>query len=127
MQHIRSSATLWRATCSFQNYKLGIYRDYMRGKFSKVDILALDCWGCCYTMEYINIRGNAAANITVPLWQGNSGMLHIDSSLKICQYDPRQGSVSDEDNFGYYWTISRAFRCTESDESTTQYWIGGYI
>ena len=127
MKHIRSTATLWRATCSFPKYKSEIHRDYMRVKLSIVDILALDCWGCCYNMEYINIRGNEGLNITVPLWQDYTRGVHIDSSEKRCQYDGRQGSVLDEDNFGHYYTISRAFRCTEKDESTTQFWIGWKI
>jgi len=127
MKHFRSSATHWRATCSFPKYKSGIYRDYMRATFIEADMLALDCGGCCNIMEYINIRGNVGSNITSPLWQVSIAALHIDSSEYHCQYDPRPGSVRDEDNFGHYYTFNRAFRCTETDESTTQFWIGWKI
>ena len=124
MKHIRSSSTMWRATCSFPTYKSNVYRDYMRVKFNEADILEFKCLECCYKMEYINIRGHRGSAITGALWQSDAIALHVDSSKNSCNFDARKGSVLDEDNFGHYRTVNQAFRCSESLESTTQYWFG---
>ena len=125
MEHIRSSSTMWRATCSFPTYKSDIYRDYMRFQISQVDILKFIAAYECHTADRINIRGNVGFNITVALWQVASMPLHIDSSQPVaCSFDARRGSIRDEDNFGHYYTYNTAFRCTESLHSTTQYWFG---
>ena len=131
MEHIRSSATMWRATCSFPIYKHDIYHDYMRAQISEVDILKFTGLAECRTIDHINIRGNAATNISVPFWQGvtwnqliyENIPFHTDSSKKICDFDARSSS-DDEDNFGYYEANNKAFRCTGSVDSTTQYWFG---
>ena len=124
MEVIRSSSTMWRVTCSFPKYKSDIYRDYLRVELNQVDILQFNGWGDCCYVNHINIRGHVGTNITAPFWQGESTSIHVDSSEKPCQFDARQGSVYDEDNFGYYGGVNAAFRCTESNTSTTQYWLG---
>ena len=124
MMHFRSSSRLWRATCSFSTYKSNIYRDYMRGKIGANDILQYVGDGQCLPIDFIDIRGNRDSNTTVPFWQSDSYQFHTDSTLKLCQFDGFHGSVVNEDNFGYYLSFNSAFRCTESQESTTQYWFG---
>ena len=124
MKYIRSSSTMWRATCSFSTYKSNVYRDFMRVNFNEADILELKCLECCHTMEYINIRGHKGSAIKGALWQGDAIALHVDSSKHACKFDAREGSLEDEDNFGHYRRVNQAFRCTESVESTTQYWFG---
>ena len=125
MEHIRSSSTMWRATCSFPTYKSDIYRDYMRFKISEVDMLTFTGNAVCHMADRINIRGNAGFNITAPLWQQAYLPLQIDSSEVVnCSFDAREGSKFDEDNFGNYYTYNALFRCTESVDSTTQYWFG---
>ena len=116
---------MWRATCSFPTYKSDIYRDYMRFQISEVDMLAFIGHAVCHTSDRINIRGNVGFNITVALWQTSYYPLHIDSSEAVdCNFDARSGSLHNEDNFGGYGMINTAFRCTESVDSTTQYWFG---
>ncbi|KAK3748887.1 hypothetical protein QZH41_009158 [Actinostola sp. cb2023] len=51
-----------------------------------------------------------------------------DSSTFICQFDGRIGSVVSEDNFGHHCTNANPkFRGTANDDSTTEYWFGGYL
>ena len=126
MKDIRTSSTMWRATCSFPTYKSDIYRDYVRAQLKDIDILEFNGDALCRNVDYINIRGNEGSNITSAFWQ-KTEPLHIDSARKWCQYDPRNGATPDEDNFGLYKIYNRAFRCTETDGSTTQYWFGGKI
>ena len=127
MEHIRSASTMWRATCSFPTYKSDIYRDYMRAKLSEIDILVFSGGGTCKTVDNINIRGHEGRKVTVPFYQEGAFPFHTDSTVTHCQFHVTEGSVGSEDNFGYYGSFNRAFRCTESDESTTQYWFGGNI
>jgi len=124
MQGIRSSSTMWRVTCSFSKYKSDIYRDYLRVELLQVDILKFKAWFKCRIVEYINIRGHVGRNISTPLWHSDGISFHIDSSTQACTFDARQGSISDEDNFGYYGTVNNAFRCSEDAQSTTQFWFG---
>ena len=115
---------MWRATCSFPTYKSDVYRDYIKADFDKVDLLEVESSGVCHRVENINIRGHEGWNLTVPFWQSSREQIHTDSSRKWCEFNATQGSIRSEDNFGNYRKFNRAFRCTESDESTTQFWIG---
>ena len=126
MRQIRSSSTMWRSTCSYPMYKSYIYRDYIRAQLKEIDILEYKGEGGCHLVEFIDIRGNKGWNTTVPFWQG-SYPFHTDSSEKRCQFNGRKDCLSNEDNFGFYSVYNTAFRCTETDESTTQYWFGRAI
>ena len=127
MEYIRSSSTMWRATCSFPKYQSDIYSDYVRAQISEVDILKFIGFGLCRAVDHVNIRGNVGVNTTVPFWQVPGFTFHIDSSDHRCKFDARNGCIADEDSFGFYVTTNSAFRCTESDESTTQYWFGANV
>ena len=126
MEHIRSSSTMWRATCSFPTYKSDIYRDYVRAQLKDIDILEYKHDEKCRKVDYINIRGFQGWKVTVPFWQVNYPF-HIDSSSSSCEFNARSSSIGSEDNFGYYETVNSAFRCTGSSQNTTQYWFGGNI
>ena len=124
MQNIRSLSTMWRATCSFPIRKADIFRDYIRAQLQNIDILTYkDTWKCL-EVDYINIRGHEGKHITVPFWQPQDQVLHTDSSVKHCTFDATEGSVENEDNFGLYVSHNVKFQCTESDNSTTQFWLG---
>ena len=127
MLHIRSASAMWRATCSFPKYKSDIYRDYVRALLSEFDILQFNGFAICFNIDYINVRGHESRNITVPIWQTDVFTFHIDTSLKVCQFDARAGSAYSEDNFGLYQFFNRNFRCTETDDSTTQHWFGDKV
>ena len=106
------------------------YRDYLRGKFSDFDIMAYNGHGQCFSVDYVNIRGYlSGSGTTVRFWQVfDTYTLHTDSYHSgDCAFKPNTGAVTSEDNFGYYGTINKNFRCTMADDSTTQWWFGGYL
>ena len=127
MKQIRSSSTMWRATCNFPTNTSDIYRDYMRAKIRHIDILQYKGSGKCFTVDFIDIRGHAASTITVPFWQEDGYSFHTDSSHTHCQFNGQKGCVPSEDNFGSYSITNGAFRCTETKSSTTQYWFGAIV
>lgn len=128
MSLIKAASTHWRSTCSFEKYRVD-YKDYMRASFADFDITTFVGGGVCKKVEYINIRGHVGYHSTARFWQHTSFYaLHTDSSGgSPCSFNPKDGSVPSEDNFGFYATVNSAFRCTSDDAATTQYWFGGYL
>ena len=127
MTSLKAVSTHWRATCSFEKHGINQYKDYVCGRFSEADIFAYLGAGACLKTELVNIRGHIGIHWTARFWQVlNAYLLHIDSSHKGCQFDPTAGSVSSEDNFGFYNVVNPKFTCTMNEDSTTQWWFGGY-
>ena len=127
MQSLQAHSTNWRATCSYPTHGVD-FRDYVRGNFKDFNIVDFLGIRQCKKVEYINIRGHKGTSLTAKFWQiANSSMLHIDSSQSGCQFNPTSGSMSNEDNFGYYGSINSKFRCTEGNHSTTQWWFGAHL
>ena len=128
MNSIRSRSTYWRATCSFDKMQQKIdFKDYMRGKFSDSDIMTYNN-GQCLPVDYVNVRGYTASGTTAKFYQTKDFYpVHIESANPGCAFHASSGAVSSEDNFGYYGTINKNFRCTMTDDSTTQWWFGGYM
>ena len=127
MRSLQRHSTHWRATCSFPTHGVD-FTDYIRGNFKDLNIVDFLDSGKCKKVEYVNIRGHIGINLTARFWQAaNAYLLHIDSNKSGCNFDARSGSVSYEDNFGYYEYINPKFRCTEGDLSTTQWWFGAHL
>ena len=126
MRSLQAHSTHWRATCSYPAYGVD-FRDYVRGNFKDFNVVDYSGSGQCKKVEYVNIRGHMRMHLTVRVWQTTSYFWHIDSSSSGCQFDPRSGTVSSEDNFGYYGTINPKFRCNEGPDSTTQWWFGAHL
>ena len=127
MSSLQGHSTHWRATCSYPTYGVD-FRDYLRGNFKDFNIFDYNGSGKCMKVEHVNIRGHMGMHLTARFWQvPNKFTLHIDSSHSGCQFDPRSGSVSSEDNFGYAWSINSKFRCTEGPHATTQWWFGAHL
>ena len=55
MKNIRGRSTHWRATCSFNQAEAIDYRDYIRGKFRDLDIMAFSGKGGCFPVECVNV------------------------------------------------------------------------
>ncbi|XP_065051798.1 uncharacterized protein LOC135681285 isoform X5 [Rhopilema esculentum] len=123
MEYVSSVSTHWRATCSYPGYGVD-YRDYVRAKLSEINPLTYNTYGECRTVELINIRGYSATGQLVKFWQRWDLFFCTDSSYDSCFVLAKPGSILNEDNFGYYGTVNKDFRCTENSASTTQYWIG---
>ena len=84
----------------------------------------------CKKVEYVNIRRHVGTDLTAPFWlKLNTWTLHIDSTHTHCQFKTAKSSAaSSEDNFGCYGDgISNKFRCTQGDQSTTQWWFGAHL
>lgn len=127
MKFLRSQSTHWRATCSFYTKTPYIYSDYARANFADFNLLSFTGYNVCKKMEYVNIRGHQCVDCTATWFAVvKTYGTHIDSSFSSCQFVPK-GSVSSEDNFGFYGTTTNKFRCSSSPKATTNWWIGGYI
>ena len=127
MRSLQIHSTHWRATCSYPTHGID-YRDYLRGNFKDFNIVDFLGSGECKRVEYVDIRGHNGTNLKVPFWQKKSTwMLHHDSSYDFCQFTAKVGSVSSEDNFGFYYAFNPTFRCTQADNSTTQWWFGTHL
>ena len=127
MRSLQVHSTHWRATCSYPTYGID-YRDYIRGNFKDFNIVDFLGNNKCKRVEYVDIRGHNGTNLTVPFWQQkNSWILHIVSSSHRCEFSASVGAVDSEDNFGFYGEINQKFRCTQADNSTTQWWFGAHL
>ena len=129
---LRDHSTHWRATCRYDTDGT-VHTDYLRASLEDFDIIRqvpivkYDC----RPYEYVNIRGNECVNCTTRTWYKKGAYhFHIDSSIQNgCDFD---GSISNqavpgEDNFGLYDVVNPKFRCTSSQNATTQFWIGGTL
>ena len=133
MDMTANHSTHFRATCNFYTDGL-IYIDYLRAKFTDIDLMRLKFDGC-KKYEYINIRGFGCENCTAHFVQQDQWHAHVDSyygSLVMgCQLkSPLTGAVElpeGEDNFGYYKTVNHVHRCSSRRDSTTQWWFGEHL
>ena len=121
-----NQSTHWRATCRYDTDGV-VYTDYMRTSLADCNILTLPTHhGTCFNFELINIRGHECVNCTAPLWnEKGTYPLHTDSDFKVCEFDGKIGAFPIEDNFGFYVAVNPSHRCSSSEESTTQFWLGG--
>ena len=127
---LRNHSTHWRATCRYDTDGI-VYTDYARALLENFDFIrdVPTVVEVCRPYEYVNIRGNECVNCTTKTWYKKTDYpLHIDSYFQAgCDF---YGSITDaavysEDNFGFYYDINPKFRCTSSENDTTQIWIGG--
>ena len=125
MKSIADVSTHLRATCNFPADGL-VHTDYARAKLEGHDLFGV--WkDKCRTYELINIRNITCQGCTVGTWQAPNEMWHINSAVSKsagCQFNGEAGADSSEQNFGLYNHVSSNFRCTSSQSSTTQHWIG---
>jgi len=127
MNFLRAKSTHWRATCQFVVVDVD-YKDYVWGNFAVLDSTKFQGVNTCKTVDYINIRGNVGAQTTAVFWQlvDHYG-LHAASGVYTCDFKSRPEQEDHEDNSGYNFPSSDAFRCTSNLNATTQGWFGSYI
>ena len=129
MKSIRNVSTHWRATCNFMISVID-FRDYIRTSFAKNDFFAVpgeNASARCVWYEFVDIRGNRCEGCRVYSPYSSLYGYHIDSWWQPagCDFDGHPGGIVNEDNFGEYGSLNPAFRCSSSQTSTSQFWIGG--
>ena len=126
MKALQSESTHWRVTCSFPAHGVD-YRDYVRANFTEFDPVPYKGFGLCKKTEYMNVRGHDCTGCTSAWWQPGHTMLHHDSYNNKCEFGSTPGFVYTEDNFGYYMVTNPSFRCSSSDDATTNHWFGNRV
>ena len=130
MKSIQDDSSKFRMTCNYDTDGV-LYRDYLQVAKDKLNILTFESGdGSCVLVEQINIRGQSCESCTAIFFQGGiyNIPLHIDSyQSSRCEFLPTGGFPCDgpgEDNFGLYNCANPAHRCSSSQSSTTQSWLG---
>ena len=129
MQDLKAVSSHWRITCNFP-VKVFDRRDYVKGNFSKFNILSFEGRYSCKLMDYINIKGYNCSQCTAAWWQETGSFLHHDLSFGRCSFGkskPPGISVWNADYFGYYENRDTSFSCSSEHSSTTNHWFGGTI
>ena len=82
MRFLQGQSTHWRATCSYPINGID-FRDYLRGNFKDFNIIDYVGSGTCKKVEYINIRGHVATDLTIPFWQKHTPCILIAHILTV--------------------------------------------
>ncbi|MFW0837853.1 MAG: DUF2341 domain-containing protein [Candidatus Komeilibacteria bacterium] len=129
MDNLNGVSTQWRSTCQMNQDPT---RDYAISNKSDTDIMTFAITDSCRVMVDVNVRGYNCQNCQAKWWGYAAGSkhTHLDSSINnaVCgvgSLDSDAGSVSSEDNWGYYAYTNPEFQCTASSDSTTNWWMGG--
>lgn len=129
MKYIRSSSTLFRATCDFPKRNGNLTPDLLIGRLSDVDIITFrrGYLGICKRFLFIDIRGYQCSNCTALAFQDlerHNIHLYLDVTHDgYCQFTPPH-TVESVDSFGYYYVTEPVSKCTATPKSTTQWWLG---
>jgi len=128
MQHVRSSSTLFRATCDFPNRNGVLTPDLLIGRLSDVDILTyhFQSQQTCRKFMFVDIRGHSCTNCmvyTLQNYYSQNRHFYIDVTHGYCEFKPPY-SVKSVDSFGCYETTDTISKCTATPQSTTQWWLG---
>jgi len=125
MKYIRSNSSLFRATCDYPNRNGSLVPDLLIGSLSNLDIVNEGDFGECRKFRLINIRGHQCTNCFAYVIHGKSPAfhLHLDVTWNYCDFVP-PFQTQNEDLFGFYSTTGNGFKCTETPQSTTQWWLG---
>jgi hypothetical protein len=129
MQYVRSKATMFRATCDYPN-RASLTPDFLLGQLQEYDLLGGDdINNICIKFSHIDIMGSQCFNCTAAAFHAFGTTpyhFHLDLSVnKYCQFkSPLIIIASDTDNFGFYGTTNPKSKCTATQQSTTQWWLG---
>ena len=130
MKPIQDDSSQFRMTCNYDTDGV-VYHDYFQIAKDQLNILTFKNSGSCILVERIDIRGESCENCTAIFYGMSNEALHTDSyssSRAGCEFKPT-GALScggkGEDNFGVYVCVIPDHRCSSSQLSTTQAWLGG--
>ena len=129
MKALRDESTYWTFTCAYDTRGF-LYRDYLRVKFEKCDILTHTATLNERTIEvtYVNIRGSDCRDCELNVGQGTY-IFHVYKfggngwegyPTKMCDTVHAQ-------YFGRYACVDTSFVCMASSTSTTQLWFTNYL
>ena len=131
MESIQEDSTKFRMTCNYDSDGV-VYRDYLQVAKGQFNILTYKWGKSCILVEHINIRGQSCEECTLLIYHDESASMHTDSyysTTESCHFKPTGGRSCrglGEDNFGVYYCVNEAHRCSSSKSSTTQTWLGGH-
>ncbi|XP_001630438.2 uncharacterized protein LOC5509929 isoform X2 [Nematostella vectensis] len=128
MKLIRSTAVSYRATCKFLTRANVTSRDYMEGRLSVFDIIEETCeYSCCKTMTYIDIVGHQCTGCALQLLHKRAGTyswhVHVMPGI-ACSFNAYRLFDENTELFGFYNPSTPTFLCTDSEDSTTEFWLG---
>ncbi|CAB3993597.1 Hypothetical predicted protein [Paramuricea clavata] len=122
---LKNMTTHWRITCSFPQYGVDTKTDYVRAVFADFDLLS-EFSGECKNVSYISVMGQSCSKCTAQ-W---THITYYTPHIAAMQNDSACDIKSDKSGyhyFGAYDNYNLNFRCTESSNSTTNYWFGSYV
>ena len=128
MESIQQDSTKWRVTCRYETDGV-LYTDYLRVSKAELDILT-NIGAQCVNVEYINVRGQNCTGCTAYIRQSPTQILHFKSEASSqCNFMPFGEQVCKKDYiigyyFGFYNCKNSEHRCSSSNETTTQNWLG---
>ena len=131
MESIQNDSTKWRVTCDFDKNLTALRNDFMQGSKASVNILTFNEEGVCKKVEYVDIRGYSCSNCSVMLYQTDLYPFHMDTreSVESCDLKVEDSKwcqgQGGEDSFGYYHCRHEGHRCSATNTSTTNTWLGG--
>ena len=127
MRSLQVYSTHWRATCSYPTHGID-FTDYLRGNFKDFDIVDFQGHGECKRVEYVDIRGQNGTNLTAPFWQRKNAWMSASwQQFGSLQVQRSRWSSIEWRQLWLLWRFYPKFRCTQADNSTTQWWFGAHL
>lgn len=133
MLQLAISSTHWRATCTFQSGQQLMYSDYARARLIDANILTpvkatKAANGGSLKMEYFSAYGVSCSECSIAWYSGSNGKQHLHQSAHSVGDISFPSLLSPStDSFGLYLDVDPQLSCVSSPDSTTQWWIGGYL
>lgn len=127
MQVIANHSTHLRSTC---NRPVAFsFTDYLRVKLQELNLFQIFS-AKCPRYERMSFAGHECFNCTVGTWQVANEHFHISNYYSVSLAGCEFGYTGfNQQLFGFYPVSANpgSFSCCNSDESTTQFWIGSSL
>lgn len=128
MQYFIANCTYFRSTCSYEKRSLGdaLENDVIIGQLAQTDIFYSSVYHVCKEFTECSINGKIIKPCTARLYHQNGMHIHIDPWPREnpgCTFK-YSSAVAGADFFGFYKIVDPLFKCTATQGSTTQWWLG---